>query len=932
MPRRNRSIEEFLNLAGRSRAPKTGKEAGSRGGVERIVEDPTGSARSRDNVQGESRDVRGILEFLKSDQRGEGGAAAEGVQSGTFTFTDEVTLASDSGTSDGHGYVSEASGYLMEVRYSGPLNRVVAFIYDPSKRRLLKWVDSTGHKPYLLVEKSVEELKDMDIDLEALDSFERSYPVAKFNPITRSKTKVYRVEVSDPLAVRKIRSRLEEKGVRYWEADIKYHLNYIYDNLLVPGMKYRVSKSWERLGWEVSERALKELESALEGEDRGTLEMAVEWLPLFEQPPPSMPRVSLDIEVYTPAEGQVPDTEKAEYPVISIALADNSGWSKVYLLYREDSRISSGDFGDASEVEVYDDELSMIMDALRKATSYPVVVTFNGDNFDLPYLWNRLSRLGVPREENPIEPHQDYYTFRDSLHVDLYKFFDIKALQVYAFGNKYRDKGLDAIASALIGVSKVELEGTVTEASLDELSRYNLGDARITIELTTFSRDLVWNLIVLLMRISKMGLEDVTRTQVSSWVRSLMNWEHRRRRWLIPGRGDISEMAGAAKSRAIIKEKKYQGAIVLTPPRGVFFNVLVLDFASLYPSIIKNWNLSYETVNNPHCKNYTTIPEVGHRVCRDFKGISSEIIGLLRDFRVKIYKRRAKDPGLAREERLWFDVAQSAMKVYINASYGVFGTEAFHLYSLPVAESVTAIGRTVLKETLSIASKLNLTILYGDTDSLFLWDPPKEELEKLVEHVERRFGLELEVDKTFRISLFSGLKKNYIGVTEDGDVIIKGMVGKKSNTPEFIKEEFKKAVKILASIQSQEDVAKALDMLRNHALEINRKIRKREYNLEEMAIRVMLSKDLKEYTKNTPQHVKAAMILKKHAPHMRFERGTIIAYVKTRDRIGVKPVALAKLSEIDTTKYLEYVRTAFEQMLLAFGVRWEELSGLRKLY
>ena len=925
MPRRNRSIEEFIGRASarpeeearRGRAIKvgentiSGEEAGERG--EREVQ--------RRGV------IRGILEFARQavedrgGERGEEGSGEE-VQESTPTRWQVHTSQE---------YVTEASGYLMEVRYSGSLNRVVAFIYDPDRERLVKWIDSTGHKPYLLVEKSPDELRENGIDLESMEAYERSYPVAKFNPITRSKIKVHRVEVKDPLAVKKIRSRLDEKGVKYWEADIKYHLNYIYDNLLVPGMKYRVTRSWERLEWEVSEKALEELRSTLKGESRETLEMAVEWMPLFEQPPPSMPRVSLDIEVYTPEEGQVPDTEKAEYPVISIAMADNRGWSKVYLLYREDSSISSGDLGDASEVEIYDDELSMLLDALEKATSYPVVVTFNGDNFDLPYLRNRLSKLGVARQDNPIEAHQDYYTFRDSLHVDLYKFFDIRALQVYAFGNRYRDKGLDAIASALIGVSKVELEGTVSEASLDELSRYNLGDAKITMELTTFSRDLVWNLIVLLMRISKMGIEDVTRTQVSSWVRSLMNWEHRRRRWLIPSRSDISEMAGKARSRAIIKEKKYQGAIVLTPPRGVFFNVLVLDFASLYPSIIKNWNLSYETVNNPHCGKYETIPEVGHRVCRSFKGISSEIIGLLRDFRVKIYKKRAKDPSISREERLWFDVAQSAMKVYINASYGVFGTEAFHLYSLPVAESVTAIGRTVLKETLALASKLNLTILYGDTDSLFLWDPPRDRLEELVRMVEERFGLELEVDKTFRISLFSGLKKNYIGVTEEGDVIIKGMVGKKSNTPEFIKEEFKKAVEILASIRSQEDVSKALELLRNHASEISRKIRKREYTLEEMAIKVMLSKELREYTKNTPQHVKAAMLLKKYVPHMRFERGTIISYVKTRDRIGVKPVALAKLSEIDTSKYLEYVRTAFEQMLLALGARWEEISGQKRL-
>jgi len=60
-------------------------------------------------------------------------------------------------------------------------------------------------------------------------------------------------------------------------------------------------------------------------------------------------------------------------------------------------------------------------------------------------------------------------------------------------------------------------------------------------------------------------------------------------------------------------------------------------------------------------------------------------------------------------------------------------------------------------------------------------------------------------------------------------------------------------------------------------------------------------------------------------------KGDIIAFVKTRDSVGVKPVKLAKLSEVDTSKYLEYVRTAFEQILLALGVSWEEVGGQRSL-
>jgi len=477
-------------------------------------------------------------------------------------------------------------------------------------------------------------------------------------------------------------------------------------------------------------------------------------------------------------------------------------------------------------------------------------------------------------------------------------------------------------------MGKVKLEAHVTKVSLDKLVEYNVRDAKLTMTLTTFSNNLVWNLVITIMRISKLGLEDVTRHQVSTWIRSLINWEHRRRGWLIPSRDEIK--GGVAKSKAVIKEKRYKGAIVLEPPQGVFFNVLVLDFASLYPSIIKNWNLSYETINNPWCRGSKKIvPEVEHEVCMEFKGITSEIVGLLRDFRVKVYKRRAKDESLPEEARIWYDTVQAAMKVYINASYGVFGNEAFPFYSLPLAESVTAIGRSVLLDTLKVARNLSLHIVYGDTDSLFMWDPKSDALKELIRYVEENYGLELEVDKKFKVALFSGLKKNYLGITDKGEVIIKGMVGKKSNTPEFIKEEFKTVVSMLSSIGDPNDMLVVLEKVRDHITHVYRKLKNREYTLDDLAIRVMLSKDPDKYVKTTPQHVKAAKLLEKEG--IKVGKGDIIAFVKTKDNIGVKPVRLAKLSEVDVNKYMEYVRTAFEQILLALGVRWEEIGGQMSL-
>ncbi|MEB3846549.1 MAG: type B DNA-directed DNA polymerase, partial [Desulfurococcales archaeon] len=155
------------------------------------------------------------------------------------------------------------------------------------------------------------------------------------------------------------------------------------------------------------------------------------------------------------------------------------------------------------------------------------------------------------------------------------------------------------------------------------------------------------------------------------------------------------------------------------------------------------------------------------------------------------------------------------------------------------------------------------------------------------------------------------------------------MVGKKSNTPEFIKKEFQKAVSTLSNVKEPGDVVTLIDAMRGHLLDIYKRLKKRAYTLDELAIRVMLSKDPKDYKKNTPQHVKAALLLRKYG--IRVGRGSVVAFVKTRDSLGVKPVKLAKLVEVDTGKYFEYVKAVFEQMMMAFGVKWQSLGSTTTL-
>ncbi len=820
------------------------------------------------------------------------------------------------------------SCYLLSVQYDGKNQKAVLKLYDPKAHKIYLWYDNTGHMPYFLTDLTPDKVNEISRIINH-PSFSHLERVEKYDLLYDRKVYMTKIVMKDPKSVGTVR----EYVPKAWEAHIKYHNNYIYDRQLTPGMLYKVvNGSLKPVAVKIPTEILEKVDELFKDEDVEIKKYVREWLPLFQIPPPDLKRVAIDIEVVSEARNRIPDPKKAKNEIISVSLVSNDGLKKVLILTREGVIFGNkpSNFPEDIEIEIFDNERHLLAEVFRIINNYPIILTFNGDNFDLPYLQNRAKNLGFPDKYLPFIITEEEVRHKVAIHIDLYRFFNNKAIQVYAFGGKYKEFTLDAIASALLGVSKIALEAVVGELTYSELITYNFRDAWLTLNLTTFDDNLVMKLIILMMRISKLSMEELTRHAVSHWIKNLFYWEHRRHGYLIPLSEDILAMKGEAVTEATIKGKKYAGAIVVQPPAGVFFNVLVLDFASLYPSIIKKWNLSYETVKCPHSECKTNIiPETKHWVCKKRKGLTSIITGLLRDFRVKIYKKAAKNKGLPETERAWYSVVEKAMKVFINASYGVFGASTFPLYCPPAAESVTAIGRFAIKKTIEKASQLGLKVLYGDTDSLFLHNPPEDKIEELIKFVEEELGLEIEVDKIYKYVAFSGRKKNYIGVYPDGSVDVKGLVGKKRNTPGFIKKAFYDVLKAVGGVRNEAEFIKVKAIIRNIVLDIYNKLKNKELTLDEVAFKVSLSKPLESYVKTIPQHVRAAKMLKEVGIDV--QKGDVIAYIKVKSKHGVKPVQLAKIDEIDVDKYVDQIESTFEQLLDAFNIDFKEIIGVTKL-
>jgi len=859
---------------------------------------------------------------------------------------------------------------LLSAIYSGEDQKVLLKFYDPELKLIYFWKDRTNHKPYCYTKieykKKVEEIIEKEPKYKTIEN-------KKIDLIIDKEINIIKIIAPDPLSIGGTNNSIREK-LTAWEADIKYHENYLYDNALVPGTYYyRKNDDIYQYKYEIDPQIQNKLYKLIDNNIQNLLDNKIknynyyiaQWVDLLNQPIPNMKRIAIDIEVES-EEGRIPHPRDHDKTIIAIGLAGNDGFRKVYVLDNDGSNDKKPFI---SEAEVVKTEKELILAAFKDIKNYPIILTFNGDDFDLPYLYMRsqdsridpINKEIIKKEDIPFIVKRETFVKRGmqaepvnikhGIHIDLFRTFQNRSVQIYAFNHKYADYTLNSISEALLNDHKIEFDGNISDIPIHKLAEYCLKDADLTLRLSTFNDNLLIKLLIVISRIAHLPLDDVSRFGVNQWIRGMLYYEHRQTNSLIPRRDELISK-GVSSTTALIKEKKYRGGLVVEPKLGIHFNVVVVDFASLYPSIIKVHNLSYETVNCPHqsCKNdlKQQISGTTHWICKEKRGLTSLLIGSLRDLRVRYYKQLSKDKTATLETRQLYEVISQAIKVILNASYGVMGAEIFPLYCLPVADATAAIGRITTTRTIEKCKEIGIEVIYGDTDSLFLKNPSSEKVKTISEWARNQLEVDLEIDKTYRYVVFSDLKKNYLGVLEDGTVDVKGLTGKKSHTPPFIRKAFYRILEILKEVNSEKDFEKAKEKIREVIKSYANNLETGKINPSELSFNVMVNKSPDRYGEKTnnskvqsivdgknidyitykglPQHIKAALLL--HESGRKIKAGDIISYVKTKTNDGVKPVELIKnINEVDTEKYVEAMESTFDQLLSALNYNFKSILG-----
>jgi len=229
---------------------------------------------------------------------------------------------------------------------------------------------------------------------------------------------------------------------------------------------------------------------------------------------------------------------------------------------------------------------------------------------------------------------------------------------------------------------------------------------------------------------------------------------------------------------------KYAGGLVLEPIQGFYEDVvLLLDFNSLYPSIIQEFNVCFSNIGS---SDFYLTEENNQNLLSDANILSSiaeegEETFLPKILRNLVKRRRSVKEMIKNcktsEERDILGIRQNALKLTANSIYGCLGSPISRFCNFEMAAFITAKGRELLNETKIVAEKMNMRVIYGDTDSIMIHTkyPGKneyysraiEDSKALVEKVNSKYkNIEIETEKAFK-KLLLYTKKKYSALVFD---------------------------------------------------------------------------------------------------------------------------------------------------------------------
>ncbi len=542
---------------------------------------------------------------------------------------------------------------------------------------------------------------------------------------------------------------------------------------------------------------------------------------------------------------------------------------------------------DLGDIVIEGGESEMIDELNREVASADpdLILTERGDSFELPYLHHRASlhgielQLGREKDILPESGGKSYFSYGRILYKPRgYPLAGRLHLDRSSF--TFREGGL----LGLIDLARI------TGIPLQELSRLSPGSA-------------------------------VTALQVNQALKDGV---------LVPWKRNLAEYWKTAEELLIAD----RGALVIEPKVGLHENVFEVDFASLFPNIMVNHNISPETVLCGCCPDSEKrVPFTHYNICQQHIGLIPRVLKPLIERRMT-YKRRINDCPSRAEE---YEMKQNILKWLLVTSFGYMGFNKARFGRIECHESITAYGREILLKTMELADSMGFEILHGIVDSLWV---KGLEPEKLCRLATQEIGIPLELKGEFRWIVFLPNKSNgtgalnrYYGVMTNGKLKVRGIEIRRSDSPKLIINLQEAMLSKLAEAKNVSEFYEKLPDVIGVLREYTQKVTDNECILSDLIFETRVSRGCDNYRQFNNQ---LAAMKQLRQEGIDTQPGQAICYIVTdhNSRNYQKRVKIPELADenthYDRAKYYEYLLRATESMLLPFGYTEKRLDEIMR--
>tara|TARA_Y100000310_G_scaffold293782_1_gene323635 strand:+ start:6772 stop:9246 length:2475 start_codon:yes stop_codon:yes gene_type:complete len=557
-----------------------------------------------------------------------------------------------------------------------------------------------------------------------------------------------------------------------------------------------------------------------------------------------------------------------------------------------------------------------------------IIAGYYSDGFDLPY----IKRRGEI-EKVKLDIGLDYSNMRTRkgnvpsvilngiTHLDIFKF--IRKVS-YLSLNSY---DLNTVAAELLEEKKVDVDlrelhdvWDNSPKDLDKFCEYNLHDAKLVYDLSVK----MLPTIIEMVKIVGIPIFDVNRMGYSQ----LVEWYTMRQAF------EVEEIAPNKPGHDELVQRRnlsIKGAFVFEPKPGLYKDIEVFDYRSLYPTIISSHNIGPSTLRCGCCdEDKINVEGKVYWYCKKQKGLIPELIKNIIEKRGEIKKIIKEESN---EKFAFLDARQNSLKLLANSYYGYLGFYGARWYCSECAESTTALGRKYVHSVIDKAKGSGFGVVYADTDSCFitLGDKTKEDGKKFAQEVNKDLPglMELEFEGHYPSGIFVsakagafGAKKKYALMDEKGEMKIKGFEAVRRNWSDVAKEVQQKVLKI---ILKDHDGEKAAEFVRD----VVKELREKKISIEKVTMHTQLQKELDEYTSRGP-HVAVAERMRNMGKYV--GPGSVIKYVVTQGSDIIRNRSRlpeeVKQKDIDSDYYINHqVLPAVERLFDVLGIDKEQLAG-----